>query len=185
MFVWLGAGAGGRRHRRPAGAHFKVGELLPRWSGDTLDLVVDFITYVFVPAYAIVRQRLVAAIAGDPGGHRDRGHRRALFRRPRDEDARQLFPRLSGGVERRGVLSVRAEAAVLGRRRRDRRARVLTFVPVQFVHPLARAALRALNIALMAAWAVLAVLRIVAISIRALGHVGAVADRRLFPDRGS
>ena len=28
-------------------------EVLPNWSGDTLDLVVDFTTYVFVPAYAI------------------------------------------------------------------------------------------------------------------------------------
>src|SRR5262249_60260702 len=27
--------------------------VLPRWSGDVLDLVVDFVTYVFVPAYAI------------------------------------------------------------------------------------------------------------------------------------
>src|SRR5919198_1407924 len=31
----------------------KVAEVLPRWSGDVLDLVVDFVTYVFVPAYAI------------------------------------------------------------------------------------------------------------------------------------
>jgi phosphatidylcholine synthase len=30
-----------------------VREVLPRWSGDVLDLVVDFVTYVFVPAYAI------------------------------------------------------------------------------------------------------------------------------------
>src|SRR5436305_11388604 len=27
----------------------RVAERLPRWSGDTLDLVVDFVTYVFVP----------------------------------------------------------------------------------------------------------------------------------------
>src|SRR5690349_12360839 len=31
----------------------KVAEVLPRWSGDVLDFVVDFVTYVFVPAYAI------------------------------------------------------------------------------------------------------------------------------------
>src|ERR1700704_2122259 len=30
-----------------------VAEILPRWSGETLDLVVDFVTYVFVPAFAI------------------------------------------------------------------------------------------------------------------------------------
>jgi phosphatidylcholine synthase len=33
---------------------FKVAETLPNWSGDALDLVVDFGTYVFVPAFAIV-----------------------------------------------------------------------------------------------------------------------------------
>ena len=31
----------------------EVGKLLPRWSGEVLDFVVDFVTYVFVPAYAI------------------------------------------------------------------------------------------------------------------------------------
>src|SRR6478736_6295752 len=31
----------------------KVAETLPNWSGDALDLVVDFGTYVFVPAFAI------------------------------------------------------------------------------------------------------------------------------------
>ena len=27
--------------------------MLPRWSGETLDLVVDYTAYVFVPAYAV------------------------------------------------------------------------------------------------------------------------------------
>jgi len=31
----------------------------PRWSGEVLDLVVDFTTYVFVPAYAIVSADLM------------------------------------------------------------------------------------------------------------------------------
>ena len=37
----------------PLARAFKVAEVLPRWSGETLDLVVDFVTYVFVPAFAI------------------------------------------------------------------------------------------------------------------------------------
>ena len=49
----------------PLARAFNVAEVLPRWSGEMLDLVVDFITYVFVPAYAIAGQRLVAARAGD------------------------------------------------------------------------------------------------------------------------
>ena len=37
----------------PLARAFNVAEVLPRWSGDTLDLIVDFTTYVFVPAYAV------------------------------------------------------------------------------------------------------------------------------------
>src|SRR6476469_4007910 len=53
MFIWLGIalfidGIDGTFARR-----LRVGEILPRWSGDVLDLVVDFVTYVFVPAFAI------------------------------------------------------------------------------------------------------------------------------------
>jgi phosphatidylcholine synthase len=54
MFLWLGValivdGVDGALAR-----HFRVAARLPRWSGDTLDLVVDILTYVFVPAYALV-----------------------------------------------------------------------------------------------------------------------------------
>ena len=45
----------------------KVAQRLPRWSGDVLDLVVDFVTYVFVPAYAIATGLLppvLGAVAG-------------------------------------------------------------------------------------------------------------------------
>src|ERR1044071_4778461 len=39
----------------------RVAEVLPRWSGDVLDLVVDFTTYVFVPAYALAAGGLLSA----------------------------------------------------------------------------------------------------------------------------
>ena len=45
-----------------------VAEVLPRWSGDVLDLVVDFLTYVFVPAYAITAGGLVPAPLAVPAG---------------------------------------------------------------------------------------------------------------------
>jgi phosphatidylcholine synthase len=53
MFVWLGValiidGIDGTFAR-----YLRTAEVLPRWSGDMLDFVVDFTTYVFVPAYAI------------------------------------------------------------------------------------------------------------------------------------
>jgi phosphatidylcholine synthase len=59
MFIWLGValiidGIDGTFARR-----LRVAELLPRWSGDVLDLVVDILTYVFIPAYALVTSGLL------------------------------------------------------------------------------------------------------------------------------
>src|SRR6476619_3985368 len=46
----------------------KVAEVLPNWSGDILDLVVDFVTYVFVPAYAIAASGYLPAHLAMPTG---------------------------------------------------------------------------------------------------------------------
>jgi phosphatidylcholine synthase len=53
MFAWLALALVVDAVDGPLARYFRVAETLPRWSGDTLDLVVDFLTYVFVPAYAI------------------------------------------------------------------------------------------------------------------------------------
>jgi phosphatidylcholine synthase len=63
MFWWLGAaliidGVDGPMARR-----LDVVRLQPNWSGEVLDLVVDFVTYVFVPAYAITASGLLWPIA--------------------------------------------------------------------------------------------------------------------------
>jgi phosphatidylcholine synthase len=53
MFAWLGVALVVDALDGPLARRLRIGEVLPNWSGDTLDLVVDFTTYVFVPAYAI------------------------------------------------------------------------------------------------------------------------------------
>ena len=52
----------------PLAREFKVAEVLPRWSGETLDLIVDFTTYVFVPAYAIAASGLLPPALAIPSG---------------------------------------------------------------------------------------------------------------------
>jgi phosphatidylcholine synthase len=59
MFGWLGLaliidGVDGTLARR-----LHVAKVLPRWSGDVLDLVVDILNYVFVPAYALAASGLL------------------------------------------------------------------------------------------------------------------------------
>jgi phosphatidylcholine synthase len=53
MFAWLGVALIIDAIDGPLARKFDVERLQPNWSGELLDLVVDFVTYVFVPAYAI------------------------------------------------------------------------------------------------------------------------------------
>ena len=60
MFLWLGIALIVDALDGPLARHFDVADTLPRWSGETLDLVVDFVTYVFVPAFAVANSASTA-----------------------------------------------------------------------------------------------------------------------------
>ncbi len=59
MFVWLGIALFVDAVDGPLARKARVREVLPDWDGEVLDLVVDYITYVFVPAYALAMAGLV------------------------------------------------------------------------------------------------------------------------------
>ena len=63
MFVWLGGALVIDAVDGPMARRLDVVRLQPNWSGDVLDLVVDFVTYVFVPAYAIMTSQLLLPVA--------------------------------------------------------------------------------------------------------------------------
>jgi len=134
----------------------KVAQLLPRWSGDVLDLVVDFVTYVFVPAYAIAAGGLLPEPLGLPAGVVVvvTG---ALYFADRDmkteDNYFRGFPTLWNAaafylfiLRPNPWLAVAIVAALA----------VLTFVPFKFLHPFRVVRLRAVNIAAVLLWAGLA-----------------------------
>ena len=66
MFLLLGAallvdGVDGMIARR-----LDVAARVPRWSGDVLDLVVDYLTYVFIPAFVVVWSDLLPRLLSVP-----------------------------------------------------------------------------------------------------------------------
>ena len=63
MFGWLGLALIVDAIDGPLARKLDVIRLQPNWSGDILDLVVDFLTYVFVPAYAITASGMLLPIA--------------------------------------------------------------------------------------------------------------------------
>lgn len=146
----------------PLARRWQVSKTAPRWSGDGLDFVVDYTTYVFVPAYAImvgglmqsafaVACGLAIAVSG------------ALYFADREmktvDNHFKGFPAVWNLVTFY-LLALRPEpwlaAAVIAA------LVALTFAPVRFVHPLRVRRGRAVNIAMLAVWAVLALMTVMA-----------------------
>jgi phosphatidylcholine synthase len=140
----------------PIARHVKVAEVLPSWSGDVLDLIVDFVTYVFVPAYAIAASGFLPAPIALPTGaiivvtgalyFADRGMKLAgnYFRG---------FPALWNAVAFYLFLLKPAPwlaAFVIVA------LAVLTFASFKFLHPIRVRHLRTFNIAALIIWSLLA-----------------------------
>ncbi|HYY37914.1 MAG TPA: CDP-alcohol phosphatidyltransferase family protein [Xanthobacteraceae bacterium] len=138
----------------------KVAEVLPRWSGDVLDFVVDFATYVFVPAYAIAAGGLLPELLALPAGvvivvsgalyFADRQMKTA-------DNYFRGFPALWNVAAFYLFLLKPAPALaaiiVAG-------LAVLSFVPFKFLHPLRVTRLRMLNIIGLILWSVLALIAV-------------------------
>jgi phosphatidylcholine synthase len=61
MFVWLGIALFVDTIDGPLARRVRVTEVLPRWSGERLDLIVDYVTYIGVPAFALAESDLLPA----------------------------------------------------------------------------------------------------------------------------
>jgi phosphatidylcholine synthase len=157
MFVWLGIaliidGVDGTFARR-----LRAAELLPRWSGDVLDLVVDVLTYVFVPAYAIAAGGLLPHALAVPLGLLIVVSGALYFadRRMKTSDYYfRGFPALWNLAA--FYLFLLKPAPWLGAALIATLV-ALTFVPFHVVHPVRIAHLRGLTMTALVAWALLAV----------------------------
>lgn len=59
MFLWLGIALIVDTVDGPLARHVGVTNLLPRWSGERLDLIVDYLTYVAVPAFVLSQAEIL------------------------------------------------------------------------------------------------------------------------------
>jgi phosphatidylcholine synthase len=160
MFTWLGLalvidGVDGTLARR-----LHVAKLLPRWSGDVLDLVVDILNYVFVPAYALAVSGLLPShlaialgilivVTGSlyfaDGLMKTSDYYFRGFPALWNVAAFYLF------ILRPGPWISTIVIVVLS---------ALTFVPFHVIHPVRIAHLRAVTIVALAVWAMLAILAV-------------------------
>jgi phosphatidylcholine synthase len=161
MFGWLGVALIIDAIDGPIARRLDVVRLQPNWSGDILDLVVDFLTYVFVPAYAITASGLLLPLAAPLLGIGIVVSSALYFadRRMKASDNHfRGFPALWNAVafylfllHPPPLLSSVAVAILIA----------LTFMPIHVVHPFRVIRLRWLTLWLLGAWAVLAVMTLV------------------------
>ncbi|WP_099866002.1 phosphatidylcholine synthase [Pararhizobium haloflavum] len=62
MFWWLGFALLVDGIDGPIARKLKVKEVLPTWSGEQLDNVIDYVTYVLIPAFALYQSGMIGEI---------------------------------------------------------------------------------------------------------------------------
>lgn len=157
-FLWLGVALIVDGLDGPLARRLAISDRMPRWSGAILDLVIDYTTYVFLPALALIVANIVStpfdiisaiviAISG------------ALYfadtRMKNKDGSFQGFPTGWNAIvfdilvlKPGGILTV-IIVAILA---------ILTFAPVRFVHPVRVAKWRLLTLSITTLWGVFAVL---------------------------
>src|SRR6201992_3901215 len=156
MFAWLGLALVIDGIDGPIARKLDVGRLQPNWSGEVLDLVVDFLTYVFVPAYAITASGLLLPLAAPLLGIGIVVSSALYFadrRMKSDDNHFRGFPALWNAaafylflLHPPPAVSSLGVAILI----------VLTFIPIHVLHPVRVVRLRGLTLSLMAVWAALA-----------------------------
>jgi len=158
MFGWLAValfvdGIDGALARK-----FRAAETWPRYSGEILDLVVDYLTYVLVPALAIATGAILppslemaaaaAILISSAIYFADRTMKTETWYFRGFPAAWNLIAFYLFLLRPDPCAALAVVIAFVA----------LTFLPILFIHPLRVKRLRALNIALAALWSVLAIL---------------------------
>ncbi len=156
-FAWLGAALVIDAVDGPLARRLDVVRVQPNWSGEVLDLVVDFVTYVFVPAYAITASGLLLPLAAPLLGLGITVSGALYFadRRMKAADNHfRGFPALWNLaafylflLHAPPAISTLGIAALI----------VLTFIPFHVLHPVRVVRLRWLTLTLIGLWAALGI----------------------------
>ena len=161
MFLWLGLALLIDAVDGPLARALKVSEIAPRWSGATIDLIVDYLNYVLVPAAALALGPVLPEALAFPAAAAIVISGAIYFgdtRMRTDDGYFRGFPALWNIVafylfllQPTPYVALALVAFFIA----------LTFAPIVFVHPLRAKRWRPLNGALTVIWAVLGIMALV------------------------
>jgi phosphatidylcholine synthase len=143
MFLWLGLALFVDGIDGPIARRLQVKEVLPNWSGDTLDNIIDYVTYVLIPAFALYQRGfmgenlsfLSAAIIVVSSAiyYADMGMKTK-------ENFLVVFTLFIVEPGEKAAFAVVLFAAIL------------TFVPINFLHPVRVVRMRNVNLPIFLVW---------------------------------
>lgn len=157
MFWWLGLALFVDEIDGPIARKVRVKEVLPNWSGDTLDNIIDYVTYVLLPAFALYQSDMI----GQPWSFVAAGAivvSSAIYYADMGMKTEEYFFSGFPVVWNMVVFTLfvidasetTASVLVLV-------SVILTFLPINFLHPVRVKRLRPLNIGVLVIWSVLSV----------------------------
>ena len=151
-FIWLGVALFVDGIDGPIARRYRVRERLPKWDGAALDFVIDYTTYVFVPAVIVARGLELPPVLGAFCGVVIAVSGALYFadvRMKRPDNSFRGFPAVWNmpvfvlyAFLPPPIVTVVSVVALA----------VLTFLPVNFVHPLRVIRWRAPTLAVVALW---------------------------------
>lgn len=155
MFWWLGLALLVDGIDGPIARKVQVKEVLPNWSGDTLDNIIDYVTYVLLPAFALYQSGMI----GEPWSFVAAGMivvSSAIYYADMGMKTEEYF--FSGFpvvwnmiVFTLFVIDASAMTAMIV----VSVSVVLTFLPINFLHPVRVRRLRSLNLLVFLVWSAL------------------------------
>jgi phosphatidylcholine synthase len=155
MFLWLGLALFVDGIDGPIARKLDVKEVLPTWSGELLDNIIDYVTYVLIPAFALYQSGFMgeglsflsaaiivvsSAIYYADTGMKTKENFFKGFPVVWNMVVFALFVIEPGEYVSFGVVVIAA---------------ILSFVPVNFLHPVRVQRLRPLNLGIFLAWCLL------------------------------
>ncbi|MGY5776991.1 phosphatidylcholine synthase [Rhizobium hainanense] len=157
MFWWLGLALLVDGIDGPIARKVRVKEVLPNWSGDTLDNIIDYVTYVLLPAFALYESGMIGQpwsfvaagmiVVSSAIYYADTGMKT-------DEYFFSGFPVVWNMVIfTLFVIGASATTAMI----LVGFSVVLTFLPINFLHPVRVKRLRPLNLGIFLFWSALGI----------------------------
>ncbi|MEX0969117.1 MAG: phosphatidylcholine synthase [Paracoccaceae bacterium] len=156
MYLWLLAALVVDGIDGPLARKFNVKKYAPQWDGVLLDLIIDYLTYVFIPAYALFQSGLLPGWGGWIAALVVCLTGAIYFADTRMKTSDNSFSGFPGcwnmvvlvffAVDMPKTLMLAIVAALA----------LAQFFPLKFVHPVRTRRFRPLSLAVMAAWVCIA-----------------------------